>query len=181
MSRSLHKVSVLVRSYFSVFDTADAAVTGLLDGAFTKVLSKDGASSAVAVTVAEIGSGKYVASFTPDGVATWDLRISHATHNPRGWQATYDVTTDGPLAAGAAMALTSAERDSISNALLDLANGVETSYTVRQTLRLMAAVLCGKASGGPGSPVFRNLADTANRVSSTADSNGNRSAVTLSP
>jgi hypothetical protein len=77
--------------------------------------------------------------------------------------------------------LDSTERDAIANSLLDLANGVEASYTVKQTLRLMAAVLCGKASGGPGSTVFRNMPDTANRVATTADVDGNRSVVTLTP
>jgi len=78
-------------------------------------------------------------------------------------------------------ALTSGERDSIGTALLDLANGVESGFTLRQTLRLMGAALCGKASGGPGSSVFRNLQDSADRIAATADSSGNRSAMTLTP
>jgi hypothetical protein len=69
----------------------------------------------------------------------------------------------------------------VGTALLDLANGVETGYTLRQALRVMAAVLCGKVSGGPGAPVFRDMTDAANRVASTSDANGNRTAVTLTP
>lgn len=181
MPRALHKTGVAIRSYFAVYDSSDAAVTGLLDGAFTKLLSKDGATSAVTVTISEVGSGIYAASFTPNGVGAWDLVVRHATYNARGWEETYDVSTDGPLPAGAAMALTSSERDSVAAALLDLANGVESGYTLRQALRLVAAVLCGKASGGPNGTIFRSMDDSANRVSSTSDSNGNRTAVTLAP
>lgn len=65
-----------------------------------------------------------------------------------------------------------------ADALLDRANGIETGYTLRQTMRIMAAVLGGKSSGHPGSPVYRNLPDTADRVTATVSS-GNRSAVTL--
>lgn len=78
-------------------------------------------------------------------------------------------------------ALTSGERDSIAAALLDLANGVETAYTLRQTLRLMAAAVASKVSGEPGAPVFRNLPDTANRITATVDASGNRTAVTHTP
>jgi hypothetical protein len=79
-------------------------------------------------------------------------------------------------------ALTSGERDSIAAALLDLANGVETGYTVKQALRVMAAVLVGKASGYPAGPgVFRNLGDTANRASVTNDADGNRTAASYTP
>ena len=80
---------------------------------------------------------------------------------------------------GSAMTLTAGERNSIATALLDLAAGVETSYTVRQTLRLMASMLLGKASGGPGSSVFRDTGDTKNRVTTVADSSGNRTTMTL--
>lgn len=77
-------------------------------------------------------------------------------------------------------ALTSGERDSIAAALLDLADGVETSYTVRQTLRLMAAALLGKVSGADANaPLFRDVNDTTDRITATTDANGNRTDVTL--
>lgn len=78
--------------------------------------------------------------------------------------------------AGDAMALTSGERDNVAAALLDLANGVETSHTVRQVFRLMAAVLLGKSSNSGNT--FRDLNDTKNRVLGTVDVNNNRTAVT---
>lgn len=67
-----------------------------------------------------------------------------------------------------------------ADALLDRTNGIETGYTLRQTIRLMSAVLAGKSTGHPGSPVYRNMTDTADRVTATVSS-GNRSVVTLTP
>lgn len=52
-------------------------------------------------------------------------------------------------------------------------------YSQDDLLRLMAAVLLGKVSGHPGSPDFRDVNDTKNRVSATTDADGNRTAVTL--
>lgn len=58
-------------------------------------------------------------------------------------------------------------------------SGVETGYALKDVLRLIFAVLCGKSSGLPNSPVYRDVNDTTNRVSGTLDSNKNRTAVTL--
>lgn len=64
--------------------------------------------------------------------------------------------------------------------LLDVAAGVETGLTVRQALRLMAAVLYGKGSGLSSTSVaYRDTGDTKDRVLATVDSDGNRSTVTL--
>jgi len=58
---------------------------------------------------------------------------------------------------------------------------LEGSYSAEQMMRLLAAVLAGKSSGHPTSPVFRSLDDTADRVSGTVDASGNRTAVVLNP
>jgi hypothetical protein len=61
-----------------------------------------------------------------------------------------------------------------------LAAAVDGSTTLVQSVRLMNAVLGAKASGmDTTTAVFRDLADTKNRVSATVDANGNRSLVTL--
>lgn len=84
-----------------------------------------------------------------------------------------------PAAVGSAMTLTSGERTSIADAMLDEANGVETSLTVRQMLRIALAALAGKLSGAATSTVtIRNVGDTKSRIVATVDSDGNRSAVT---
>jgi hypothetical protein len=70
----------------------------------------------------------------------------------------------------------------IGPAILDFADGVETDYTVRQALRLMAAILVGKVSGAGGeAEVFRSLDDTVNRVTVYPDTTGNRIEVIHSP
>jgi hypothetical protein len=56
------------------------------------------------------------------------------------------------------------------------------SYTFDELVKMFAAVLLGKVSGmATGSPIFRNLADSANVVSATTDADGNRSVVTRVP
>ena len=61
-----------------------------------------------------------------------------------------------------------------------LGTAVEGTYTMSEVLQLMAAVLFGKASGGGTTTVtFRDTGDSADRVTATVDSDGNRSAVTL--
>jgi hypothetical protein len=66
----------------------------------------------------------------------------------------------------------------IADAVQDEA--VEGAYTQRQLLRLIAAALLGKVSGfEANAPVFRNLADSADRITATCDADGNRTAVTL--
>lgn len=67
-----------------------------------------------------------------------------------------------------------------ADALLDRANAIETGWTIRKAVRIMAAALGGKASGlDANAPVYRDLTDAKNRITATTDANGNRSAVTL--
>lgn len=53
------------------------------------------------------------------------------------------------------------------------------TVTAVQAMRGFIAALLGKSSGHPGSPVYRNVADSKDVITATTDSNGNRSAVTL--
>lgn len=75
--------------------------------------------------------------------------------------------------------LTAADKNAISNALLDLVNAVD-GHTLREILRGFSAVLLGKISGaGVNTPAFRDLTDTINRVTTTTDADGNRTSVAL--
>ena len=70
----------------------------------------------------------------------------------------------------------------LSSAAVDsiLDDPVEGSYTMRQLLRLMAAALFGKASGGGTATItFRDLGDSKDRITATVTSNGNRTTVVL--
>jgi hypothetical protein len=85
-----------------------------------------------------------------------------------------------PAATGDAMTLTSGERNSVADALLDRSAGIETGYTPRQSLRIMLAALAGKLSGAATTTVtIRNAPDTKARITATVDEDGNRSAITL--
>lgn len=92
-----------------------------------------------------------------------------------------DLIIDSILAnQSSGVVLTAGERDSVATALLDLSDGVETSLTVRQALRLSSSALGAKVSGMSGNaPIFRDVNDLVNRITATTDADGNRSAVTL--
>ena len=168
MARSTRKVSTLVRSEFTVYDSSNNPVTGLVNGDFTKRLAKDGANDATAVTVAEVANGRYEASFTPASTGFWYLLVSQATHNPRGWDEEFDVTTDGLPAVS-----------DITSAILVLS--IETGLTFKDCLRLCTAAAAGKLSGAATTTiVIRNAAaDDKDRITATVDASGNRSAITL--
>lgn len=56
---------------------------------------------------------------------------------------------------------------------------VDGSVTARQSVRLANSALGGKASGlATTTAVYRDLADTKDRITATVDANGNRTAVT---
>ena len=70
----------------------------------------------------------------------------------------------------------------LATALLDLANGVETSYTVRQALRLVLASVSGVLSGAATTSITIKAPDgLTDRIAATVDADGNRTAVTLTP
>ncbi len=91
-----------------------------------------------------------------------------------------DAAVSSRAAAGAAMSLTSVERDEVASAILGLADGVEANYSLRQALRLILSAAAAKVSGmNSNSPIFRDVNDTKNRIVAVTDSDGNRQSVTL--
>lgn len=94
--------------------------------------------------------------------------------------ANLDAAVTSRAVTGDAMALTPGERNSVADALLDRVNAIETSFTVRQSLRILSAALAGKLSGAAGTTVtIRNVGDSKDRVVATVDSSGNRTSITL--
>lgn len=66
------------------------------------------------------------------------------------------------------------------DAILDRTDGVETGWTLRQTLRVMSSALAGILSGAATTTVtIRNITNSKARITATVDADGNRSAVTL--
>jgi len=65
-------------------------------------------------------------------------------------------------------------------ALWDLSDGIETSITPRQAMRLILAAAAGKLSGAATTTItIRNVGDSKDRLTATVDADGNRSAVTV--
>ncbi len=58
---------------------------------------------------------------------------------------------------------------------------IDAGFTAEQVLKIIAAVSAGKSSGGPDSPVFRNLGDTQDVVAGVANSSGDRTSATYTP
>lgn len=87
---------------FWVFNSSDAVVTGLVDGGFTKKLTKNGTHDTTTVTITEVDSsnqpGKYKATYTPPSNGYWSLRVTHATYNPIGWMDDIQTYTSEVLA-----------------------------------------------------------------------------------
>jgi len=148
-------------------DVVEAAGTAWNSGAITATSIASGA-----LTAAKFASGAF------DAVWSVTARLLSAGTNivlAKG----VGITGFNDVAAGAAMTLTSGERDAIADATLDRANAIETGITLRGVLRLLGAVLAGKTSGmGTVTGVFRNVGDTKNRLTATQDASGNRTAIT---
>lgn len=93
-----------------------------------------------------------------------------------------DLLPASPAAVGSAMTLTSGERTAVALALLTYTDGVETGYTPQQALRIIAAATAGLVTGADvNEPVFRSIANNADRITATTDGFGNRLTVTLTP
>lgn len=90
-----------------------------------------------------------------------------------------DNLATAPATAGAAMTLTSGERDAMAAALLDLADGIESGETPRQTLRLIRAVLAGVATETSGTYVLKRKDGTTTAVTVVHDATGNRTSSTV--
>lgn len=90
--------------------------------------------------------------------------------------------------AGDAMALTSGERTTLINALLDLANGIENGLTPRNCMRLLSAAVYSLATGmDTATGIFKSadisanaIVGTKSRITATGLSNtGNRPAIVV--
>lgn len=86
------------------------------------------------------------------------------------------------ITAAAGIALSAGERTTLANAILDLADGATTNYTLREALEVMLAVLAGKLSGAATATItIRDVNDTKNVVVATTTASGDRTAVTITP
>jgi hypothetical protein len=107
-----------------------------------------------------------------------------------------DLLPGNPAASGeytAAIASVQADTDALQAAVAGLpvppstsaiatavfGSAVDGATTFAESVRLQNSVLAGKVSGaGTGTEIFRDLADTKNRITATVTSTGNRTAIT---
>lgn len=116
-------------------------------------------------TIGTIATAGIVASEQADTSLTSEVKAETAA-------ILADTGTDGVVLKAAGLAADAVD------AILD--GVVVGSYTMRQLLKVMAAAMAGKATGGGTTTVtFRGVDDASNVIVATVDTNGNRSAVTL--
>lgn len=86
--RDYHKVGNVRQLVFEAFDPVTGlAQPGITIGTFAKTILLGGAvpGSPPAITITDLGSGRYLATYTPGLAGYWYLSIRHATYNPQGW------------------------------------------------------------------------------------------------
>lgn len=176
----------------SIVDDDGVVVTGLVAATMPDIYyAKAGANAAVQITlsdlatiatawasggVKEIGRGDYRLD-VPNAAFTTATRVklSGEATDKHLIHPVIDVGTDIP-------ALIDALPTAADNAaaLMDLSNGIETSITPRQAIRLILAAVAGKLSGAATTQItIRNVGDSKDRITATVDSSGNRTAVTV--
>lgn len=88
----------------------------------------------------------------------------------------------GSIASGGitSTSLAASATNAIADGILDRSAGIETSYTLRQSLRLILSACAAKISGaGTGTVTIRDIGDTKDRIVATTTAAGNRTAVTI--
>lgn len=155
-------VASVVGAVGSVTGNVGGNVTGSVGSVVGAVGSVSGAVGSVTGNVGGNVTGS-VGSIATGGIAS----ASFAEGAINAAAIATDALGSLELSAGAA--------NEVATALLDLADGVETGFTVRQVLRGMAAVMLGKSSSDGA--VYRDLPDTKARVTAVLDDDGNRVSV----
>jgi hypothetical protein len=182
-----HCVNVQTADGSGIWDvlTADHTTTGSTGKAMG-----DAASGIVPNTVAAavwnyltsamstVGSIGVLLATMVDAAISSRLAEAAYTGSPTGDIALIKAKTDNLPAAPAAVSDVPTA-NAVADALLDRADGVQASWTLRQALRIVLAALGGKVSGADTTTItFRDPGDTKNRIVATVDGSGNRSSVT---
>lgn len=159
---------------------AVASVTGNVGGNVTGSVG-----SVTGLTAADVGAIKAKTDNLPSDPADQSLIIAATTSISSDVAAVkadtaailLDTGTDGVVVASGSKTGYRLSSTGVDDILDDV---VEGSVTVRESLRLANAALGGKASGlATTEATFRDLGDTKDRIVTTVDGDGNRSAVTL--
>lgn len=128
-----------------------------------------------------LSAGAVAQAATALSTATWTNTRAGYIDNLSGGAAALEATAQLILADTGTdgVVLSSSTMQSIATALLDLSNGVETSFTLRQALRLILSSAAGELAGAASSSItIRDINDTKARITATVDADGNRTALT---
>lgn len=111
----------------------------------------------------------YTVELLPD--SSWSAKLTGSNNNLADVKVVNQVSLIQQNSGGLVVA---AGADAVWDELM------ETGYTARETVRIMAAALAGKLSGADTTNIkVRDLNDTKDRIDATVTAEGNRSSVTL--
>jgi hypothetical protein len=165
-----------------------AAIATKTDVATSTRLAAAGYTAPDNATIAAIASKTDVATSTrlaTTGYTAPDNATIAAIHAQTELLPADPASTTAVLtraAPGAAMTLTTPEREAVADALLDRVDGIEPDETPRQTLRLLRAASVGVSNGFPEGPIhFRDKENTKDRITALTDTQGNRTAIATNP
>lgn len=154
--------------------TGTLTATGQLVVSGASALSGVGSVSAV-IKAARGGAASVTAAATVSGTAVAKGHMTASLSGSSSVSATRYAT--GTLTC-AITPFTDLSPQALASQILD-AEDIETSMSVRQALRLIAAATAGKVSGASGTTItIRSaVADSKNRIIATVDGDGNRTAL----
>jgi hypothetical protein len=168
--------------YFTaVYSTTDAVYTGTLSGADIQISKAGGAEATSTGTATHIATGLFKYEFAAAEVDTLgEVSIRLAKTDVYNDVRVINIVAFDPYNATSLGVTNIAVATPEVADWLDEANTIETGVTIRGALRLLAAALAGKISGGGTTTItIRNaVADSKARITATVDSSGNRTAIT---
>jgi hypothetical protein len=102
------------------------------------------------------------------GELAWGQEVAAAAPPP-------PPPTPGAAAVWAYELLPGVTAGDMLTAIYEMMMEVEPGFDQARVLRIIAASVAGKTSGGPAGFIARNLGDTTNMIAGTSDASGNRS------
>lgn len=108
------------------------------------------------------------------GELAWGQEVAAAAPPP-------PPPTPGAAAVWAYELLPGVSAGDMLTAIYEMMMEVEPGFDQARVLRIIAASVAGKVTGGPSGFVARNLSNTQDQVSGTADNGGNRPSATYGP
>lgn len=180
---ALYKQSSAAKPIMIFMTSSTDHLTGLVSATLTVTISKNGAAfAAPAGAVTEVGgagngAGWYQIAGNATDTNTLGTLLIHATAT--GADAT-DILSNEVVAFDPSTSYSVlADITAIPAAVLDLANGIETSMTLRQAMRALVAMGAGKSTETAGTLVFKRQDGTTTAFTIVHDTGGNRTGSTI--